>query len=186
MTRHPFDSSELGRTDPELDRVADRLERYAADARGEPPMDLSARIRAAVEAQPHRRGTLASFLAAWSGPTRAFAAGGVVALVLVGALALGQLVERAREQVGATPSPSVFPTPTPAPTPSPMPSPTPTSTPSPTATPTSSPSPTDETETESPEPSQSDDSGGGSDNSGPGGGGSGSGSGNSGPGGGGD
>ena len=186
MTRHPFDPNELGRSDAGLDRVAHDLERYAALADGEPPMDLAARIRAAVDAQPRSRRPIASFLAAWSRPARALVGAAAVVLVVVGAVALGQLIERTREQVGSTPSPSVTVTPTPTPTPSPTPTPTPTpsATPSPSPTPSITPevSPSnDDFEPETPEPSESDDSGG-SDNSGPGGGG---GSDNSGPGGGG-
>jgi hypothetical protein len=189
MTRHPFDSDELGRVDPELDGVAHRLERYAAEARWEPPVGLTGRIRSAVDLQPHPRGRFGALLARWSGPARAMAAGALVVLVVAGAIALGQLVELTRQQVGATPIPTVIPTPTAVPTPSPTPSPTPTPTPtaSPTPSPTSTPAVTQEPsfsegfETETPEPSESDNSGSGSGNSGPGGG---DGSGNSGPGGG--
>ena len=76
MTRHPFDSDELGRTDPELDRIGERLERYSAQARGEPPPDLSGRILAALELEPHPRGRFASFVAAWSAPARGDRGGG--------------------------------------------------------------------------------------------------------------
>ena len=182
MTRHPFDSDELGRSDPELDRVGQRLERYSAQARGEPPPDLSGRILAALEQEPHPRGRIAVFLAAWSAPARATAGAAIVVLLVVGGLALGQLIERTREQIGATPSPSVTvtPSPTPSPTPSstPTPSPTPSATPSPTVTPSqvATPSPPDDDdEVETPRPTESDNSGpgggGGSDSSGPGGGG---------------
>lgn len=180
MTRHPFDSNELGRRDPELEQVGERVERYAVEVRGEPPIDLSQRIRAAIDREPHRWEGFGSWLATWSGPARAVAGGAFVVLVVAGAVALGQLIERTREQVGSTPSPSVIVTPSPSPSPSPTPSPTPT--PTPTATPTPSPSmtpeasPSDEVEFETPEPDESSGSG----NSGPGGGG-----GNSGPGGGG-
>jgi hypothetical protein len=194
MTHHPFDSDELGRVDPELDRVAERLERYAAEARAEPPLGLTGMIRSAVDLEPHPRGRFRALLARWSGPARAMAAGAVVVLVVAGAIALGQLVELTRQQVGATPSPTVIPTPTAIPTPSPTPRPTPTAspTPSPTSTPaaTHEPSFSEGFETETPQPTGSD----GSDNSGPGGGdgsgnsgsGGGDGSGNSGPGGGGE
>ena len=181
MTRHPFDSDELGRVDPELDGVAERLESYAAEARGEPPLGLTARIRTAVDLEPHSRGRFGALLARWSGPVRAMAAGAIVVLVVAGAIALGQLVELTRQQVGASPSPTVIPTPTVVPTPSPTPTATPTAspTPSPTSTPamTHEPSFSEGFETETPEPTESDGSG----NSGPGGG---DGSGNSGPGGG--
>jgi uncharacterized membrane protein YgcG len=192
MTHHPFDSDELGRVDPELDRVAERLERYAAEARAEPPLGLTGMIRSAVDLEPHPRGRFRALLARWSGPARAMAAGAVVVLVVAGAIALGQLVELTRQQVGATPSPTVIPTPTAIPTPSPTPTPTANPTPSPTPTPavTHEPSFSEGLETETPEPTESDGSGNsgpgggdGSGNSGPGGGG---GSGNSGPGGGGE
>lgn len=186
MTRHPFDPNELGRSDAGLDQVAHDLERYAAQTSGEPPVDLAARVRAAVDAQPHARGRIGSLLAAWSGPARAAVGAAAVVLIVAGAVALGQLIERAREQVGATPSPSVTVPPTPTPTPTPSPTPTASPTPSPTLSPPPTPSITpevtpsdDDFEPETPEPSESDDSGD-ADNSGPGGGGSD----NSGPGGG--
>ena len=52
MTRHPFDSDELGRNDPEMDRIGTHLERYAADVADEPPMDMVTRIQAAVDEEP--------------------------------------------------------------------------------------------------------------------------------------
>ena len=180
MNRHPFDSHELGRAEPELDRVGQALERHAAEESGEPPLDLASRIRSAVDAEPARRGPFAGLLATWRSPVRAVAAAVVVLAAVVGALALGELADRARDDVGATPGPSVVitpsPIPTPTPSPSPSPSPTPSSTPSPTpsVTPseTAEPSSTDDDEVETPEPSESDNSGpgggGGSDNSGPG------------------
>jgi uncharacterized membrane protein YgcG len=181
MTGHPFDSDELGRVDPDLGRVAERLERYAAESRGEPPLGLAGRIRSAVDLEPHPRGPFAALLAHWSGPVRAMGAGAAVVLVVAGAIALGQLVELTRQQVGATPSPTVLPTPTASPTPSPTPTPTPTASPTPslTSTPavTHEPSFSEGLETGTPEPAESDGSG----NSGPGGGDR---SGNSGPGGG--
>lgn len=194
MTSHPFDSSELGRVEPDLDPVGQLLERYAADVGAEPPMDLAARIRIAVEDQPLGHGPIASLFAAWAGPAQAMAAGALLGLIVVGAVALGQLVDRASEQVGATPSPSVLSTPSPtesssaSPTPSPTPTPTQRPTPTPAPSAVAPPSASDEIELETPEPSESDNSGSGSGNSGPGGGGGGggSGSGNSGPGGGGD
>lgn len=185
MTRHPFDSDELGRSDPELDHVGEQLERYSAQARGEPPPDLSGRILAVLEQEPHPRGRIALFLAAWSAPARAIAGAAIVVLLVVGGLALGQLIERTREQIGATPSPSVTVTPSPTPSPTPTSSPTPTPSPTPSATPTPTvtpslvptPSASDDDEVETPRPTESDNSGpgggggGGSDNSGPGGGG---------------
>jgi hypothetical protein len=187
MTSNPFDSGELGRTDPELDRVAQRLERYAADAGGQPPLDLVTRIRDAVDREPAPGRGVMHWLRLHSRPLTAAAAAAAVVAVVAGALAIGQLAERTQQQVGTSPSPAVGPTLTPSPTPTPTPSPTdsPTPTPSPSASP--SPSPTasetaapsatdDHGGDETPRPSESDDVG--SENSGPGGGGgSGSGSG---------
>lgn len=190
MNRHPFDSHELGRGEPELDRIGEQLERYAADAGQEPPLDLASRIRSAVEAEPAARGALAGLLATWRRPVRVLAAAVVVLAAIVGAVALGELADRARTDIGATPSPSLVVTPTPTPTPtltptptvspSPSPSPTPTPTQTPTATPSqrAEPTGTDDSGVETPEPSESDSSGpgggGGSDSSGPGSGDSGS------------
>jgi len=176
MNRHPFDPHELGRADPDLGRVADALERYAADAGGEPPLDLASRIRSVVDAEPVRRGPFA-LLATWRRPVRLLAAAVVVLAAVVGAIALGELADRARTDVGSTPTPSVVTTPTPTPTQTPTP--TPTVSPSPSASPTVTPSDTaepsatdDDGGVETPEPSESDNSGpgggGGSDNSGPG------------------
>ena len=180
MNLHPFDSHELGRDDPDLGRVADALERYADDAGGEPPVDLAFRIRSAVDAEPIRRGPFA-LLATWRRPVRLLTAAVVVLAAVVGAVALGDLADRARTDLGTSPSPSTVSTPTPIPTPTPTPTPTPapTVTPSPSASPTVTPSDTAEPSAtddgggvETPEPSESDNSGpgggGGSDNSGPG------------------
>lgn len=184
MTHDPFDSSELGRVDEDLDRIAERLESYAATTGGEPPGDLSARIRAAVEVEAAARRPFAAFMAALRGPGRSVAAIGAVALAVAGAILVGQLAEQARDRVGDSPSPSVTvsPSPTPSPSPSVTPSASPSLSPSPTPTPTESPgsespqpSPTGRGgETETPHPSGSDNSGpgGGGGSSGPGGGGS--------------
>jgi hypothetical protein len=179
MTRHPFDSGELGRNDPDLDLIGERLERYAADVGGEPSIDLATRITTALDDEPVPArgwwGTLMATIAAWHGPARLALASVVVAAVVVGAITLRDLADGARNgNTGGTPLPSVSVPPTPSFTPSPTPSPTST----PTATPSSSPSPTasdgDDDETETPDPSESDDNsgpgGGDDDNSGPGGG----------------
>ncbi|MGH2402648.1 MAG: hypothetical protein ACRDE6_08035 [Candidatus Limnocylindria bacterium] len=186
MTRHPFDSGELGRTDPEMDRVGQQLERYAADRADEPPMDLAARIQATLDEEPIPAAgwwaSLLGVLATWHGPARLALAAAVVLAVVVGAVTLGELVDRARTNTGASPSPSVIvtPTPTASPTPTIAPTPTPTATPSPSPSTTPTPLPTESDdggeELETPEPSESDDDnsgpgGGGDDNSGPGGGG---------------
>ena len=183
MTHNPFDSSELGRVDEQLDRVAERLESYAATAGGEPPSDLSERIRAAVEIEASRRRPVAAFLAAFRRPGRSVAALGAVALAVAAAIVVGQLAELARDRAGDSPSPSVTVSPSPTPTPSPSatssasPSPSPSPTPTDSAgssSPEPSPSATGEAETETPHPSGSDNSGpgGGGGSSGPGGGGS--------------
>jgi hypothetical protein len=185
MTRHPYGPDELDRVDPGLDRVAEELERYAAGRVGEPPLDLAARIQAAIDDEPDPRpGWWASFsvaLRGLRGPARAVAVAAVVVAAIVGALALGDLAERARQNnVGASPSatpistPTASPTSTPSATPSASPSPSPTVTPSDEPTVLASPTASDDDgEVETPEPSESDNSGpgGGGDNSGPGGGG---------------
>jgi len=187
MTRHPYGPDELDRHDPALDDTAARLEEYASAIRGEPPMDLAARIRTAIEAEPPVvMGWWATFLAWRHGvPARAVAVAGVVVLAVAGALALGELARNARfDNVGTSPEPSAVPssTATEEPTPSLYPSPTdlPSAVPSPTVAPTP-------TERETVEPSHDDDGAATptpseSDHSGPGGGGSESGSGSSGSG----
>jgi hypothetical protein len=187
MTRHPFDSGELGRDDPEMDRIGEALEHYAATAGDEPPMALAMRIREAIDDEPlPASGWWASalaFLAPLRGPARVMLAAAVVVAAVVGAIALGELANRATIDTGSPP-PSVIETPIPTPTPTPTPTLTPTPTPS--AEPSASPSPTetdDQDDVETPEPTETEDSsgsgGGDGDNSGPGGGGD-----NSGPGGG--
>ena len=185
MTHNPFDSSELGRVDEDLDRVAGHLESYAASAGAEPPRDLSARIRAAVDVEASRRRPFAALVAAFRGRGRSVAAIGAVALAVAGAIVVGQLAELARDRVGDSPSPTVTvspsPTPTPSPSATPSASPSPSPSPSPTATesPNSSsaqpsPSATGQEGVETPHPTGSDNSGpgGGGGSSGPGGGGS--------------
>jgi hypothetical protein len=179
MTRHPFDSGELGRDDPEMDRIGEELERYAATTGGEPPIGLATRIREAIDDEPlPASGWWAStlaFLAPLRGPARVVLAAAVVVAAVMGGIALGELADRATIDAGSQP-PSVVETPIPTPTPTPTPTPilTPSASPSPAAT-------DDEDDVETPEPTETDDSSGpgGGDNSGPGGGGD-----NSGPGGG--
>ena len=183
---NPYDPSELGRHDPEVDRIARELEQQAAAMGGEPPLDLTGRIMSAIEQEPIPASRWA-WLSGLRGPARLLAAAAVVVVAITGALAIGTLIEQARQDVGGPPTPVVLPSPSETPSPSPSPSVTPSvsSSPSPTATPTPTvqATPSDDDEVETPEPSESDDdySGpGGGDNSGPGGGD------NSGPGGGGD
>ncbi|MDQ2689126.1 MAG: hypothetical protein M3Y29_02480, partial [Chloroflexota bacterium] len=82
MSRSPYGPDELDRTDPALDRVAQRLEDYAAARRADPPLDLATRIRAAIDDEPlPRPGWWASMIAglrAWRGPARALAVAAVV------------------------------------------------------------------------------------------------------------
>ena len=180
---NPYDPSELDRIDPELDRIARRLEDHVARTPGEPPLALVSRVWAAVEAEPLPSSRWA-WLAAWRRPARAVAMTAVVVAAVTGALAVGQLLNGLRPDVGGPPTPVVLPSPStepsPTPTPSATPSPTPSATPSPTVSPTSVPTlapstpqataSDDDDELETPEPSESEE-----DNSGPGGG-SGSGS----------
>lgn len=179
MTRHPFDSDELGRNDPDMEQIGARLERYASEAGHEPPVDLAARIRAALDDEPiPSTGWWASMLATVArlhGPARLIVATAVLLVAVLGAVAIGDVIDWARQDTGSSPNPSeiVAPSPTPTSTPTVTPSPTP----SPTATASPSPSASDDEdddEEETPEPSESDDDNsgrGGGDNSGPGGGG---------------
>jgi hypothetical protein len=190
MTRHPFDSEELGTGDELLDSIGVRLEGYAAEAAEEPPRDLSVRIRTAVDAEASRRRPLAALVGPVRGPARVLAAAGLLALAVTGAIVVGQLANLARQRIGSSPDPSVISSPSESssPTPSHTPSPTPTISerPSPSRSPTQLPAatpspPTPEAtpsgrpdDSETPHPSGSDNSGpgGGGGNSGPGGGGS--------------
>lgn len=165
MSRNPFGPDELDRTDLALDRVADRLERYAFDQRTEPPLDLAARIRSAIAEEPEPTAgwwiSLTAGLGAWRAPARGIAVVAVLVASVVGAFAIGELVQNVREaNVGASPSPApvVSPTPTPSPTVSPSPSATPTPSPSPTVSPT--PMPTVRPIPVTPLPAASDDDGG--------------------------
>lgn len=188
MSRNPYGTDELDRLDPDLDRVADELERYAASERGEPAVDLAGRVHAAVDAEPDPplgwRRSLPATLRAWRAPARGLALAAMLVVAVVGALAVSELIERARNgDVGTSPTPAVIsPSPSPSlsatPSPSPSPSPSPTVAPTPPpATPVPSASESED-ESESAEPSESDNSGpgggggddGDGDNSGPGGG----------------
>lgn len=176
MTRHPFDSGELGRNDPDMDLVGAQLERYALELTGDPPMDLAARVQVALDDEPSpARGWWASLLAsfgAWHAPARLVMASTVLAAAALGVLVLGDLVDRARNNIGSSPVPSVIevptssPTATPTPTPTPSPSPTPAPTLSAPPTASGTPAPTGSDELDTPEPSETDDnsgSGGGED-----------------------
>jgi len=182
---NPYDPAELGRHDPELDRIAQELERQAAAMGGEPPLDLTGRILSAIDDEPMPSSRW-SWLIGLRGPARLLAAAAVVVVAITGALAIGSLIDQARQNVGGEPTPVVLPSPseTPSPTPSPSnspsesPSPSPSPTETPSVPPTVQPTPSDDDEVETPEPSESDDDnsgpgggGGGDDNSGPGGGG---------------
>jgi hypothetical protein len=182
---NPYDPAELGRHDPELDRIAQELERQAAAMGGEPPLDLTGRILSAIDDEPMPSSRW-SWLIGLRGPARLLAAAAVVVVAITGALAIGSLIDQARQNVGGEPTPVVLPSPsdTPSPTPSPSnspsesPSPSPSPTETPSVAPTVQPTPSDDDEVETPEPSESDDDnsgpgggGGGDDNSGPGGGG---------------
>jgi hypothetical protein len=179
MTRHPYGPDELDREDATLDRVAERLESYASRRSAEPPADLAARIMATIDDEPAPRAgwwaSVSAGLRAWRAAARALAVTAILVAAVVGAVAIGELAERVRqENVGSSPGlvPS-SPSPSPTLTPTPSPSPSPSLSPSPSPVP--SPSASDDDEVETPEPSGSDDSG--SDDSGSGSGNSGSGSG---------
>jgi hypothetical protein len=178
---NPYDPGELGRHDPELDRIANELEREATAMGGEPPVGLTGRILTAIDQEPMPAARWA-WLTNLRGPARMVAAAAVVLVAITGALAIGSLINGLRPDVGGPPTPVVLPSPsaTPSPSPSPTidPSVSPSGSPSPTATPIVQPTPSDDDddEVETPEPSESDDDnsgpgGGGDDNSGPGGGG---------------
>ncbi len=188
MTRHPYGHDELDRADPELDAVAREMERIVSREADDVPAGLRGRIHAAIDAEPDPAAGWWQRLTGAGGsdgrrPVGAMAGAGLAALALVAAVAVGQLIRDARDDVGASPSPSVpaspsiQPTrsPTTSPTLSPSPTPTPTAPPAtpspsptvaPTAAPTVAPTASDDDDDETPEPSETD-------NSGPGGGGGG-------------
>jgi hypothetical protein len=184
MTHHPYGPDELDRADPELEGVAHELERYATSQHGQPPPDLVGRIHAAIDAVPdperHWWTSLLVGPGSWRPVGRMMAAAAVLAIAVLGAVAVGQVIDSVRPDVGTSPQPSPVTRPSESPTPSASPSPTPTPTASPTPTPSVEPSLTvtptpppatavptasdDDDDDETPEPSESD-------NSGPGGGG---------------
>jgi hypothetical protein len=183
MSRLPWDPAEIGTHEADLDGVADRLTRHAEEVAGPPPTGLVARIHTAVEQEPlpvarwwQRLGTGAG----WRAPARLMAAAAVLALGVIGGLALGELTGQQNSGSGSSPTPVVSPSPTRSATPSPSPSATPTVSPTPSASPVSSatlttPPPTAAEEAETPDPDEDSGGnsgpGGGGDNSGPGGGG---------------
>ena len=183
---NPYDPAELGRHDPELDRIAEELERHVAAMGGEPPLDLTGRILSAIDDEPMPTSRW-SWLIGLRGPARLLAAAAVVVVAITGALAIGSLIDQARQNVGGEPTPVLLPSPSETLAPSPSPSASPSASPSlsPSPTPTPSVTPTvqatpsdDDDEVETPEPSESDNDnsgpgggGGDDDNSGPGGGG---------------
>lgn len=169
---NPYDPTEIGRHDPELDRVARELEEQAEATGGDPPAGLAGRIMATIDDEPIPASRWA-WLATLPGPARVLAAAAVVVVAVTGALAIGSLLEEARPDVGNPPTPALLPSPSATASPSPSPSVSPSPSPSPTSSPTPSPtiavvpSPSDDDDDlATPEPSDSDD-----DNSGPGGGG---------------
>ena len=188
MIRHPYGPDELDRTDAELDGIAEQLQDYSAGQGSSPPLDLAARIHAAIDAEPDPAvgwwARVTGSVAGWGTLGRSLTAAAVVTAAIVVAVAVGSLSNGVRQPgSGGSPSPSVVVSPSSSPTVSPSPSPTPSPSPSPTPSaspgPRQSPAPTPSDDAgggvETPEPSESDHSGpggGGGDNSGPGGGGS--------------
>ena len=120
MIRHPYAADELDRTDPELDGLAEQLQDYASGQRSSPPVDLAARIHAAVDAEPDPAvGWWARFsgsMASWGVPARGLAAAAVVTIPMVGALAIGSLAHLARNRTMGSRGLSVVVSPSPSPT----------------------------------------------------------------------
>ena len=173
MSRVPWDPAEIGSHDPDLDEVAGELDAYALDVDSRPDPALAGRIHAALDAEPipaahwWQRGGLLGPRAA-----RLLAAAVVVAVGVLGGLALGELADVMQQGgTGSSPSPIVSPSASPTETPSPSPSPTPTLSPTPSPTPTVAPAATPTDEIETPEPDGDNSGPGGGGNSGPGGGG---------------
>lgn len=176
MIHHPYGHDELDRPDPDLDEVARSLEAHAeASGADSPSLDLSARIHAAIDAEPDpTRGWWARLVAGSAAGARVLrgaAVAGVAAAAVVAAVAFGGLLDGIRN-VGTSPSPIFSPTEEASPSPavSPTTSPAPTSPPSPAQSDTSVPSPSvptptatdddddhDPDESETPEPDESDD-----------------------------
>lgn len=186
MNRHPFNSGELGRDDPELTSLAEELEGLASGD-PQPSAGFHDRVLAAIQAEPARRRSWLARLVAGDGRHLLQAASLAVVLVIgvAAALAAGGILDGLRRVPGTgptlLPSPStVTQTITPSPSPSVSPSPSPSASPS--SSGTAEPSGSDDHGTETPRPSESDNSGPGgggdasdspraseSDNSGPGG-----------------
>ena len=152
MIRHPYGPDELDRTDPELDGIAEQLQDYSAGQSSSPPIDLAARIHAAIDAEPDPAvgwwARITGSMAGWGMLARGLTAAAVVTAAIVAAVAVGGLGNLVRGPIspGSNPSPSVVspipsPTisPTPSPTPSPSPSPTPSVSPSPRQSPAATP-----------------------------------------------
>jgi hypothetical protein len=188
VTRHPYGPDELDRHDPELDRVAHELEAFGSEQDRSMPPGLVARIQMAIDAEPDpSRGwwvALLSTAGGWQRTGRMVAVAAVVAVAVVGALALGQILDVVRSDVGTSPQPSPSALPSDSPSPSPSPSPTATPSASPSPSPTVAPTASDDDGVGTPEPSDDDTSGPGgggdddetpepdeTDHSGPGGGG---------------
>jgi uncharacterized membrane protein YgcG len=177
MTMHHYDPSELDRADPELDRLAERLESYAASVEDAPPIGFSDRVMAALDDEPAPVGggwwnRFVGLLATAVPVARAGAAAAIVLVAVVGILTFGSMIRDGRD-FGSTPPPASvgpLPSPTSLPSPSQPTSPSPSSSPSPSPTVRVTPSPTasDDDEFGTPEPDETPEL---DDNSGPGGGG---------------
>src|SRR5215210_3937140 len=165
MTRAPYGPDELDRVEPELDRVAEALEQFAADESETPPIGLAHRIVAAVDDEPEPVpgwwARLGASLVPWRGVARGLAAAAVVVAAIAGGLAVAELADRdAGPYVGTSPSPAVVVSPSPSPWPSPSASPSasPSPSPSPSRTVAPSASESDDAAVETAEPSGSDGS----------------------------
>lgn len=156
MSRRPFDPQDLGAPDgardPDIEGVAQELQRYR-DLTAEPPTPgFADRVMSAVDREPApRRGLLAWLpaLRALQQPLRAAALAAVVVLAVGSALVAGQILHRA--QTGESPSPAVTTTL------SPVPSAEPTEPASETPEPSESPGtqePTPSASTKTPEPTE--------------------------------
>ena len=111
MIRHPYGPDELDRTDPELDGIAEQLQDYSARQSSGPPIDLAARIHAAIDAEPDPAvGWWARFtgsMAGWGMLARGLTAAAVVTAAIVAAVAVGGLgnLVRGPNSPGSTPEP---------------------------------------------------------------------------------
>ena len=113
MTQHPYGSDELDRMDPELDGVALELERYAAARSADAPAGLAAIVKDAIADEPapvigwwHR---LLAGPVAWGATGRSIAVAAVVMLLLVGSVAVGQLLDVSPAERGQLPVPDRSP-----------------------------------------------------------------------------